>query len=182
MTEKRTLEKQCKEAGKRVGAWLNSSRSTGHPVTKLIVWTRTMLHAYEPSKLPFERKDFEDYQTEINAIARRYPGIRAVRGLGGRLPESGFFPLEAMNTADQIPWQIVNDVGMLVENGDLWRIRRCWLPSCKLAFCARVHKQKFHTIKCKRKWRSQQPDFKIRRAKYMRGRYHKQFSSTRRKP
>lgn len=96
MLEKRTSAERLEESGRRVVDWLNSPRASRHPVTKLFVLAQTMIHAYEHSRFPFDRGDFEGYQAEINRIAGNYPGVCALAGLNGPRPESAYFRLESL--------------------------------------------------------------------------------------
>ena len=174
MLEKRTSAERLEESGRRVVDWLNSPRASRHPVTKLFVLAQTMIHAYEHSRFPFDRGDFEGYQAEINRIAGNYPGVCALAGLNGPRPESAYFRLESLKKSrDAIDgWGALNDVRVLAEGGALWRIRRCALPSCKRAFYAKFPHHLFHDAKCKQKSKESSPEFKAHRRQYMRRRYH----------
>ena len=66
----------------------------------------------------------------------------------------------------------IDDILRLLKEGQLFRLRRC--PSCGNWFDAMRDDQRFCDRKCRQKEHSQSPEFKAKRAGYMRNSFRPQ--------
>jgi hypothetical protein len=176
--------KRIHGAAQRLADWLNSPRSKGHPATKVWVLTQAMVRAARDKRHPLSRSDFKDYQTEINALTKRFRGYIGLERIDLSRPDTAHFDLwpVSQNGRGVDGLGVVNDIRILGRAGVLWKVRRCALWSCKRAFAAKVPHQMFCPGgKCKEKHKRSSPEYKCARRDKARTDYYQSLGDERKK-
>lgn len=154
-------------ASQRLAKWLNSPDAKGHPAVRLVEAATQLSSSLEHYRERFDSDDLDKYKSEIDRIARRFPGVGEVLGAGIKRRSFlfGFRSLRESRRAIH-GWGVVNDVRILAEAGALWRIRRCALPPCGRVFAANFPHQIFCSGgKCKQKYKRSSPEYKEQQKK-----------------
>lgn len=178
------------QVGKSVIEFLNhyAGRKQARDVESLIHLAQQMIsyvRGRKPADLDYAK--LHHMSSNIARILEHYPGRYSVGRLDlDRMLAFTFSPLRRPKRRWYYTsvWKAIHAVVALAERSCLQNVQRCAYDPCGRWFYAKYP----HQVCCAAPARCQQkryrslPEFKAKRAKYMRDRYHREFSSLRRKP